>query len=138
MRADEVPLSTVTPSAIADHAIIGDGRTAALCGIDGSIDWLCVPRFDSAPVFARLVDPHAGGSFSIRPERPRNVRSRYRERSAILETEWQTETGMVRLVDGMVLDVSSTLRPQLLLVRRVNAVDGPVPITVRFDPRRGF
>src|SRR4051812_38914700 len=97
MPVEEGSLRSRAPSAIEDYGIIGDGRTAALCSIDGSIDWLCVPRFDSRPIFGRLVDPRTGGSFSIRPGRVRTARHRYRERSGILETEWETETGAVRL-----------------------------------------
>src|SRR4051812_28205139 len=127
-----------TPPAIGDYGIIGDGRTAALCSIDGSIDWLCAPRFDSEPIFGRLIDPTAGGTFSIRPDGVKTVSRRYRDGSAVLETEWQTDRGSVRLTEGMVLDVSSSLMPQLLLVRRLRSEGGTVPVRVLFDPRRGL
>jgi GH15 family glucan-1,4-alpha-glucosidase len=127
-----------TPPAIGDYGIIGDGRTAALCSIDGSIDWLCAPRFDSEPIFGRLIDPTAGGTFSIRPDGVKAVSRRYRDGSAVLETEWQTDTGSVRLTEGMVLDVSSSLMPQLLLVRRLRSEGGTVPVRVLFGPRRGL
>jgi GH15 family glucan-1,4-alpha-glucosidase len=123
---------------ISDHAIIGDGRTAALCSGDGSIDWLCAPRFDSPPLFGLLIDPASGGCFSIHPESVRRTSHRYYEGSALLETTWETETGTVRLTDGMVLDVSSSLLPQMMLVRHLRTEGGDVPLRVVFDPRRGI
>ena len=104
--------------AIADYGIIGDGRTAALCSSAGSIDWMCVPRFDSHPIFGRLVGGEGAGSFSVGVEDRVATTRRYREGSAVLQTMWQTPHGSVRLTEGMVLDVEGRLLPQRLLVRR--------------------
>ena len=124
--------------AIGDYGLIGDGRTAALCSSQGSIDWLCVPRFDSDPVFGRLVGGERAGSFSIRVDGVRETVRRYRDRSAVLETTWRTGSSEVRLTEGMVLDVSSSLIPQLVLVRRVETRGAPTVARIRFDPRRGL
>jgi GH15 family glucan-1,4-alpha-glucosidase len=123
---------------ISDYAIIGDTRTAALCSSDGSIDWLCLPRFDSNPMFARLVATKTGGSFSIAADGVQSTARRYRSGSAVLETRWHTASGVVVLTEGMVLDVSSILAPQVLLVRRVQCCAGRADVRIRFDPRVGL
>jgi GH15 family glucan-1,4-alpha-glucosidase len=123
---------------IGDYALIGDTRTAALCSKDGSIDWLCIPRFDSPPLFGRLVGGEGAGSFLVAPEGIRETRRRYRGDSAILETTWTTDSAEVRLTEGLVPRVSRALIPQLLLVRRVDCVGGRATLRIRFDPRRDF
>jgi GH15 family glucan-1,4-alpha-glucosidase len=123
---------------IGDYGLIGDGRTAALCSSSGSIDWLCLPRFDSEPVFGRLVGGDQAGSFAIHVDGVRETTRRYRHRSAVLETTWRTGSSEIRLTEGMVLDVSSTLMPQLVLVRRVEARGARATGWVRFDPRKGL
>jgi GH15 family glucan-1,4-alpha-glucosidase len=128
----------VPEPAIGDYGLIGDGRTAALCSSQGSIDWLCVPRFDSEPVFGRLVGGERAGSFSIRVDGVRETVRQYRDRSAVLETTWRTGSSEVRLTEGMVLDVSSSLIPQLVLVRRLESRGAPTIARIRFDPRRGL
>jgi GH15 family glucan-1,4-alpha-glucosidase len=128
----------VPEPAIGDYGLIGDGRTAALCSSQGSIDWLCVPRFDSDPVFGRLVGGERAGSFSIRVDGVRETVRHYRDRSAVLETTWRTGSSEVRLTEGMVLDVSSSLIPQLVLVRRLETRGAPTVARIRFDPRRGL
>ena len=124
--------------AIGDYGLIGDGRTAALCSSQGSIDWMCAPRFDSEPVFGRLVGGEHAGSFSIRVDGVRETVRRYRDRSAVLETTWRTGSSEVRLTEGMVLDVSSSLIPQLVLVRRLETRGAPTVARILFDPRRGL
>jgi GH15 family glucan-1,4-alpha-glucosidase len=123
---------------IGDYGLIGDGRAAALCSSSGSIDWLCLPRFDSDPVFGRLVGGQQAGSFAIHIDGVRETTRRYRDRSAVLETTWRTDSSEIRLTEAMVLDVSSTLMPQLVLVRRVEARGAPATGWVRFDPRKGL
>lgn len=84
---------------IADYAIIGDGRTAALVSRDGSIDWLCLPRFDADPVSSRILDADLGGYWCILPHDARTAQRSYRDRTNVLETFFTTTTGQVRLTD---------------------------------------
>src|SRR3954466_6444788 len=87
---------------IEDHAMIGDLRTAALVTKDGSIDWLCLPAFDSDACFASLVGTQANGRWKISPTVPViEVRRRYRPDTLMLETELITQGGSVLLTDFM-------------------------------------
>ena len=86
---------------ISDYGLIGDMRTAALVGLNGSIDWCCLPRFDSGSVFASLLDTERGGCWSIRPAEPWTSTQRYQPRTNILETTFRTESGIVSLTDFM-------------------------------------
>jgi GH15 family glucan-1,4-alpha-glucosidase len=89
-------------SRIEDYAIIADTQTAALVGRNGSIDWLCLPRFDSGACFAALLGDQGNGHWRIAPAGGvKRVRRRYRGDTLILETEFETEDGTVRLVDFM-------------------------------------
>jgi trehalase-like protein len=120
---------------IEDYAVLGDTRTAALVGPDGSLDWLCIPRFDGPPVFGQLVGGAAAGRFRLGAHRPIDVVTRgYRPESATLETTWQTDTGLLTLTEGMVAEVSGRLLPATMLVRRLTAADGPVEAVIDFDP----
>src|SRR5262249_50240894 len=85
---------------IEDYALIGDCITAALVGRDGSIDWLCWPRFDSAACFAALLGTSDNGRWLIAPQgSPLAARRRYRPGTLVLETEFQTETGSATVID---------------------------------------
>jgi GH15 family glucan-1,4-alpha-glucosidase len=87
---------------IEDYAVVGDTRTAALVGRDGSIDWLCLPRFDSGACFAAMLGDARHGRWLLAPvASPRETRRRYRDGTLILETEFATDTGTVRVVDCM-------------------------------------
>jgi len=89
-------------SRIEEYALIGDCETAALVSASGSIDWLCLPRFDSGACFAALLGGDENGHWSITPADPvRSIRRRYREETLILETEFETDTGVVTLIDWM-------------------------------------
>ena len=93
---------TIMALPIEDYALIGNLRTAALVGRDGSIDWLCVPRFDDAACFCALLGTPEHGRFLLAPARPvRRTTRRYRNDSLILETDFVTATGSVRVVDFM-------------------------------------
>jgi GH15 family glucan-1,4-alpha-glucosidase len=126
------------PPPIEDYALLGDTRTAALVASDGSIDWLCVPRFDGQPIFGRLVGGPETGSFRLGPAGPASVSTRrYRPDSATLETTWDTRSGSLTLTEAMVGEVAGRLLPTTLLVRRLSADSGPVDATLLFDPRLG-
>ncbi|MDQ5849131.1 MAG: glycoside hydrolase family 15 protein, partial [Pseudomonadota bacterium] len=86
---------------IEDYALIGDGETAALVGRDGSIDWLCWPRFDSGACFAALLGTPDHGRWKIAPSTKAQVSRRYRTDTLILETEFETAEGAVTLIDFM-------------------------------------
>jgi GH15 family glucan-1,4-alpha-glucosidase len=116
---------------IEDYGLIGDMHTAALVGIDGSIDWLCLPRFDSSACFANLLGTEENGRWRIAPAG--NVVAatrRYRPSTLVLETEFETADGVVRIIDCMALRVS---HPRI--VRVVEGVRGTVPMSVRLNPR---
>src|SRR6188768_1858263 len=87
---------------IEDYGLIGDLQTAALVSRDGCVDWLCFPRFDSGACFAALLGDESNGRWSFKPtEKITATRRRYRGDTLILETEIETESGAVRLIDFM-------------------------------------
>src|ERR1051325_3423001 len=90
------------PLHIEDYGLIGDTQTAALVGRDGSIDWLCLPHFDSPACFAALLHDESAGNWRISPGGADGAaRRRYRYESLVLESEWDTPDGSVRVVDFM-------------------------------------
>jgi GH15 family glucan-1,4-alpha-glucosidase len=117
---------------IEDYALIGDLRTTALVGRDGSIDWMCLPRTDSAACFAALLGNEQNGRWLICPSEPvRKLTRRYREGTLILETDVETDSGSARLIDFMPLRNGSA--PQL--VRIVEGLGGKVPMRMEFIAR---
>lgn len=124
--------------AISDYALIGDTRTAALVSSTHSIDWMCVPRFDAAPLFSRLIDPEGGGSFSIELGENTQTQRRYMDGSPVVESDIVTPTGRARVHEAMVANVREALLPQSLLVRRVTCESGQIDVSVVFNPRRGL
>jgi GH15 family glucan-1,4-alpha-glucosidase len=120
---------------IEDYAMIGDCRTAALVGRDGSIDWLCLPRFDSGACFAALLGAPENGRWKLSPSEKVEVRKvdrRYRPGSMVLETQFTTDTGVVRITDAMAVD-----SPTPTVARVVEGLRGEVPmrseLVIRFD-----
>jgi GH15 family glucan-1,4-alpha-glucosidase len=121
------------PSRIEDYALIGDCETAALVGRDGSIDWLCLPRFDSPACFAALLGGPEHGRWLLAPAGDvRRIRRRYREDTLVLETEYETEGGTVALIDCM---PPRTTIPDVLRVveGRRGQVAVRMELVIRFD-----
>ncbi|MCT7352273.1 glycoside hydrolase family 15 protein [Streptomyces sp. 15-116A] len=118
---------------IEDYALIGDEQTAALVGVDGSVDWLCLPRFDSGACFARLLGDEDNGHWRIAPVgADRCTRRAYRPDTLVLDTEWETDEGAIRITDLM---PQRDRAPDL--VRIVQGVRGEVTVRstlrLRFD-----
>ena len=118
---------------IEDYGLIGDLETAALVSRDGAIDWLCLPRFDSGALFAALLGSSENGHWTIQPAGEfRSTSRRYRDDTLVLETELETDSGAVRLVDFM---PPRETKPDL--VRIVEGVRGRVEmrmeLVIRFD-----
>src|SRR5271170_891678 len=120
---------------IEDYAIIGNMRTAALVGKNGSIDWLCMPRFDSGACFAALLGTVENGRWMIAPQgKAYRVTRRYRDGTLILETEFVTDSGAATLIDFMPI---TDRRDQPDLIRLVTGTRGSVAmqmeLVLRFD-----
>ena len=127
---------------IEDHGLIGDGTTAALVGIDGTISWLCLPRFDSMPVFCSILDRTIGGAFRIDVGTIIDARHRYLGDTAILITELRTATGIVRITDMMPLRDNADLGTEGMpstgeLLRCVEVLEGTGDVTARVEIRGG-
>jgi alpha,alpha-trehalase len=127
---------------IEDHGLIGDGTTAALVSRDGSVVWLCTPRFDSPPLFCRLLDVHRGGEFAVAVEGLQASRQRYETDSGVLTTELRGPTGVLQLTDALALRDHTDLLAERsasrgMLLRRLAVVEGHVAVSVRLQPRGG-
>jgi len=120
-------------SPIEDYAVIGDCHTAALVARDGSIDWLCFPRFDSGACFAALLGSEENGRWLLSPtNKIHSVRRRYREDTLVLETDYETEDGAVTLIDCM---PPRSKEPDVvrMVVGRRGQVRMRLRLTIRFD-----
>jgi len=106
---------------IAEYALLSDCRSAALVSRYGSVDWLCVRRFDGPAVFAGLLDD-AGGHWSLRPAGSSQVTRRYVDGTMVLETTFRTATGTAVLVDAMAVLVHEPQSPALLVRADVDAL----------------
>ena len=119
---------------IEDYAFIGDTHTAALVGRNGSVDWLCLPRFDSPSVFGALLGDSGHGRWLIAPEDADAVcERRYLGDTFVLETTWRTSTGVLQVVDAMPI---GDRRADLL--RSVRCLEGSVPVRTELVIRFGY
>ncbi|MFN2462345.1 MAG: glycoside hydrolase family 15 protein [Candidatus Dormibacteria bacterium] len=128
---------------IGDYGVIGDCRSVALVGVDGSIDWCCLPRFDSPSIFARLLDRSRGGSWQIAPVGAYTSRQDYADKTNILRTVFQTDHGMVIVSDFMPVDdhdVKQHARPHHhpRIVRLVTGLAGTMRMKMKVDARPGY
>ncbi|MDN3311700.1 glycoside hydrolase family 15 protein [Microbacterium oryzae] len=116
---------------IEDYALVGDMHSAALISRDGSIDWLCLPRFDSESLFAALLDSEKAGRWSLAPAEGGAIAEReYLRDTFVLRTLWRTDTGEAEVLDFMPLGDN---RPNL--VRRVRGISGTVRFAERYAVR---
>ena len=124
---------------ISDNALLGDCQGAALVSSDGSVDWWCPSRFDAPSVFARLLDPD-GGHWSIRPRGEYTTTRRYLDGTMVVQTEFSTADGVLRLTDGLSLGAGERghrigfTSPHVLL-RQVEVVSGTVEVEVEVAVR---
>ncbi|HEX3664800.1 MAG TPA: glycoside hydrolase family 15 protein [Rhizomicrobium sp.] len=117
---------------IEDYALIGDMRTAALVGRDGSIDWLCLPRFDSAACFAALLGESKHGRWRIAPKGKYTVARSYRDGTLILETRFKTPRGEAVVIDFMPIGTDHSCIVRLVMGLR-GTVDFETELVIRFD-----
>src|SRR5215217_2632302 len=129
------PCSTLTGVAlpIEDYGLIGDTQTAALVGRDGSIDWLCMPRFDSPALFAALLGDESHGRWLLGPAADvRRTERRYRQGTLVLETDFHTDGGVLQVVDSMPIrdEAPDVVRVARCLEGRVSV---RLELILRFD-----
>jgi alpha,alpha-trehalase len=127
---------------IEDHGLLGDGATSALVARDGSIPWLCVPRFDSTPLFCSILDRRHGGTFRLDADGLIEARQRYEPDTAVLVTELRTRSGVLRITDCLVIRPTGDLGQVMPegsgeLLRSLQVVEGEVAVDVAIEPRGG-
>ncbi|MGI8983292.1 MAG: glycoside hydrolase family 15 protein [Acidimicrobiales bacterium] len=125
-----------------DLGLVGDGSTAALVARDGAVVWLCVPHFDSDPLFCSLLDARRGGFFRIAPEEVVEARQRYEPDSGVLVTELRSPSGLVRVTDCLTLRSGADLAEDTPagrgeLLRSAVVLEGEVSLRVEIEPRGG-
>jgi hypothetical protein len=126
---------------IKDYGIIGDCRSAALVSRDGSIDWLCWPRFDKPSIFAALLDRQRGGHWRISASGPATLARQYVEDSNVLETRFTNPRGSVILTDvmpGLSFPLVRALTPDHEIIRRVECTAGEFELEIDFSPRADY
>lgn len=134
------PIGTDAPTAsrylpIAEHGLIGDLRSVALVGTDGTIDWYCCPAFDAPSVFAAILDAERGGCFELAAAVPARTKQFYFPDTNVLITRFFTEDGVGEVQDFMPVDGSSVESERHRLIRRVVCVRGSIPFRTRVAPR---
>lgn len=119
---------------IRDYAVIGNRRTVALVALDGSVDWLCLPKLDSPSVFGAVLDSRAGGRLALAPEEPYDVERGYVPDTNVLRTTFTTTDGTLRVTDGLTLGEDGPM-PWNELVREVECLAGEVRLRWSAEPR---
>jgi GH15 family glucan-1,4-alpha-glucosidase len=124
---------------IAAHGLIGDLQTAALVATDGTVDWLCLPRFDSPSVFASLLDIRKGGRFALAPVGAQHVPAQmYLPNTAVLVTRFLSEGGVAEVADFMPISNPTVATDRHRLVRQVTGIRGSVRLKVAVQPRPDY
>ncbi|WP_033280374.1 MULTISPECIES: glycoside hydrolase family 15 protein [unclassified Streptomyces] len=136
----ETPPEQDTPTGpgylpIAEHGLIGDLRSVALVGTNGTIDWYCCPSFDAPSVFAAILDAERGGSFELAASVPARTKQFYFPDTNVLITRFYTEEGVGEVQDFMPVTGESDASARHRLIRRVLCVRGSVPFRTRVAPR---
>ncbi len=122
---------------IEDYAVLGDGRTVALVGMDGSVDWWPVPTIHAPPICAAILDPSRGGRFSLSPVEAYEAERAYVAHTNVLETTYRTASGVVRVTEALNSGMSGRL-PWTELARRVDGLEGRVAVQWRLAPGDRF
>src|SRR5262245_21701822 len=127
---------------IGDHGLLSNCRSAALVSRDGSVEWLCLPRFDSPSIFGRLLDDEAG-HWSIRPAGPFHETRQYLPQTMVLQTTFTTSDGSVICTDAMALGSGARGHhlgdgAPSLLIRQLRGVTGHMDLDVEYQPRTEY
>ncbi|MGH8718957.1 MAG: glycoside hydrolase family 15 protein, partial [Burkholderiales bacterium] len=120
---------------ISDYALIADCHSSALVSKSGSIDWCCMPRFDSDSCFARLLDWQEGGYCAIAPTEDYTVARQYHRQTLVLVTTFRTQTGEARLIDFFAMRRGGRTHPRRQLLRIITGIRGEVEFKVEIAPR---
>ena len=124
---------------ISDYGVIGDMHTAALVGLDGSIDWYCAPRFDSPSVFAALLDARKGGRFQLSPIESFTTNQSYEGETNVLSTIFESKQGKIKLTDFMPCFMEKGELKGLQEIHRiVDCVEGELGLRIIFQPRLDY
>ncbi len=124
---------------ISDYGVIGDMHTAALVGLDGSIDWYCAPRFDSPSVFAALLDARKGGRFQLSPIESFTTNQSYEGETNVLSTIFESKQGRIKLTDFMPCFMEKGELKGLHEIHRiVDCVEGELGLRIIFQPRLDY
>jgi GH15 family glucan-1,4-alpha-glucosidase len=135
---EQAPVPDCEYLPIAEHGLIGDLRSVALVGSNGTIDWYCCPRFDAPSVFAALLDVDRGGSFELAPDVPAKTKQFYIPDTNVLITRFLAPDGLGEIQDFMPIIDDSREADRHRLLRRVVCVRGSLPFRARVAPRFGY
>src|SRR2546429_925433 len=131
--------SAVDYKPISDYGVIGDMHTAALVGLDGSIDWYCAPRFDSPSVFAALLDVRKGGKFQLSPTESFTAKQSYEGETNVLSTIFESKQGRIKLTDFMPCFMEKGDLKGLREIHRIaDCVEGELGLRIIFQPRLDY